>query len=95
MRIYEEESGTWFVDDSILEALDNDLQLIVRCTEDGDTVLFQSSQVIKPQRTVTISWNLTFSTEPDSELLSQGTITETESKVRFQCPEDGGLLSVR
>ena len=51
---------TWRVDGNVLEAIDSDLQVIVNCTAEGDTLLFDVSEVIRPRARVAVPWNLTF-----------------------------------
>lgn len=93
-RIYDRSSRLWTVDDSILEELLNDVQLIINCTTEGDTVVFNTRDIIKPRSTLQLLWNLTLTVKLPDIRESNGT-SISDSMVWFTCPDSGELFTIR
>lgn len=90
-QIWEGSSGTWILDDDVLQSLGNDLQRIVDCTQPGDTLLFDTRALISPAKKTIIPWNLTLSTlENDNR-----NISESSKKTNFTCPPNDGVFLIR
>ena len=86
---------TWLVDDEVLKEIDNDLQIIINCTQEGDVVSFNATDVIKPSSLVTIPWQLTISSYTKD---NSGRHDYRRSKTRtiFKCPQENtGLFLVQ
>ena len=77
----------WRVDEAVLDAIDSDLQSLVNCTREGDTLLFDVRGTIKPTTRVTIPWSLTMSAVTDSTRLVDGIYPRAPKKTSFTCPD--------
>ena len=77
----------WRVDAAVLDAIDSDLQSLVNCTLEGDTLLFDVRGTIKPTTRVTIPWSLTMSAVTDSTRLVDGIYPRAPKKTSFTCPD--------
>lgn len=90
------DTRTWRINDQTLAELENHLQSIINCTQEGDTVLFDVSEVIIPAGRVTIPWRLTLSTAVSSTNLDDGIFPQTETRTAFRCPrENEGVFVIR
>lgn len=78
---YRQKNATWTVTEDVLEAVDSDLQRIVNCTNDNDTLLFEVSSLIQPSSEILVEKRLTFK-------------GQTDSKVRFTCPAGEGVFRI-
>ena len=85
----------WLVDDAVLKEVDNDLQMIMNCTQEGDVVSLDVTNVIKPSSLVTIPWRLTISSDSKDNCSSKDTAT-SKTRTRFTCPrENTGIFLVQ
>ena len=89
-------SRTWRIDDELWEDIDEDLQEIVNCSEEGDTLLFDVSDTLRPSGQITLPWSLTLTADtPDTDLV-EGVFPETRRKTTFTCqPDVQSLFLVR
>ena len=81
------DSRTWFVDEAFLGGVDHDLQSLIDCTKEGDTILFNVSCVIESRSRVTIPWKLTLSAHVEAPIRDGETVPRSETKTRFTCPQ--------
>ena len=89
------ETRTWRIDDDVLEAIDSDLQVIVNCTAEGDTLLFDVSDVVRPRARVTVPWNLTI-TSATGRTRHLDAPNQRTRKASIACPgKDEGVFLVR
>ncbi len=85
----------WLINDAVLEEVDNDLQMIINCTQEGDVVSFDVMDVIKPSSLVTIPWQLTIDTHVEDHSGSDSS-PRPMAKTRFTCPrKNSGLFLVQ
>ena len=87
---------TWRIDGAALNAIDNDVQAIVNCTTEGDTLLFDVGVVIRPRARITIPWNLTISAATGRTRRVNGLYPKAPQKATITCPTEGeGVFLVR
>ena len=86
----------WRIDDAALREIDNDLQTVVNCTQERDTLFFDVTRTVRSSSRVTIPWSLIVGTYTEDAVLVDGAIVETEKKTVFTCPrENEGMFLVR
>ena len=81
---------TWRVDDAYFEG--HDLQDVVDCASDGDTVWLNTSIPILPRRQVEVSKRLEIRGARGDE---ESSATDTPAKATLTCPRDDSLFSIR
>lgn len=81
--ILDDASRTWTVTDDVLQ--DHDIQEIIMCTDEGDTISLQTTQTIQPRSQSVIPWDLTF----------DGLTDGANETAVMTCPEREGLFLVR
>lgn len=87
---------TWRIDDAALSEVDNDLQAIVNCSEEGDLILLDVTDNIQPSRRIVIPWQLTWSARMRDTTLQDGVFPESRRKTTFNCPnEDEGVFFIQ
>ena len=91
-ELLDEEQRTWRVSDAALRTLDGDLQMIIDCTREDDTVLFRVKRPIKLSRRVEIPWRLVLGAPVDQA--SDAASAATELTV-FRCRKDRGAFLLR
>lgn len=85
--LFDADSRTWTILDDTLE--DYDLQAIVNCTVEGDTISLQTTRTVQPQSRIVIPWELTIG---GSDATSDTTDARQAS---LTCPSNEGLFLVR
>ena len=86
----------WLINDAVLEEVDNDLQMIINCTQEGDVVSFDVMDVIKPSSLVTIPWQLTINAYVDGGDFNDGDLMPQTTRTTFTCPQkNSGLFLVQ
>ena len=87
---------TWLVDDDVLEQIDNDLQMPVDCTKQGDVLAFNVTGVVRPSSPVTIPWQLTLTTQVSGVDSKDAVSQSSTTKTRFTCPhKNTGLFFIQ
>ena len=76
--ILDDASRTWSVTE------EHDIQDIIMCTDEGDTISLQTAQTIQPRSQIMISWDLTI----------DGLIDGADETAVMTCPEREGLFLV-
>ena len=95
-RYLDTSTRTWRIDDAVLEAIDNDLQVIVNCTTEGDTLVFDVTAAIQPAARVIIPWNVTISAATGRTRSVDGLYPRAPLKASITCPVEGeGVFLVR
>ena len=95
-RYLDAATRTWRIDDVVLEAIDSDLQVIVNCTAEGDTLVFDVSGVVRPAARVTIPWNVTISAATGRTRSVEGLYPRAARKASITCSVEGeGVFLVR
>ena len=97
-RYLETATRTWSFDDDALESVQNDLQLLINCTRNGDILVFNATQIIRPKERVTVPWPLTLSAAvgDDAEVVAEDVFPLSQTTVRFMCPKDNeGLFLIQ
>jgi len=84
-------ASQWLVDDSTIELLHNDLQLLIECTRPRDQVIFINKKTIRLARTVEIVHELEFLGTMTSAYGAESCSGEFSS---FTCPQSGPAFSV-
>eukprot|EP00210_Caulerpa_lentillifera_P008825 g8421.t1 len=87
---YNSLSNQWLLNDTVLEMLENDIQAIVECTAENDVVILETTNIVKPQRTITVYTNLTFIGRSASDFIQDR--SETRTSMTFTCPDKGELI---
>lgn len=91
-----EDTRTWLIDDDALDAIGNDVQTVVNCTQAGDSVFFNVSGTITPASPITIPWRLRLSAYVENANLVDGVFPQTQGKTIFRCPrENKGIFIIR
>ena len=88
-RYLDTSTRTWRIDDAVFEAIDSDLQVIVNCTTEGDTLVFDVTVAIQPAATVIIPWNVTISAATGRVRSVEGLYPSAPRKASITCPGDG------
>ena len=95
-RSLDEETRTWHIDETMLDELNDDLQTIVQCTEDGDVLQIRASRTVRPTARVVIHWSLTIGAEPEEVDLRDGVLPKEPKRIVLSCPDDNqGIFLVR
>eukprot|EP00210_Caulerpa_lentillifera_P004162 g3968.t1 len=90
-----DEEGQWVLNDSGLNALNGEIQLLFNCTEDGDTIFFDVEDPVQPASRIVIYWNLTLSAFVQGPRDENDIFPRTGRKVIFVCPrEDEGVFVI-
>eukprot|EP00210_Caulerpa_lentillifera_P003966 g3785.t1 len=92
-RIYFQSSRQWLVTDEVLDTVDNDVQLIIECANEDDSIFFRTSSVIRPTRTLNVTKNLTLGTQHEPDFTENGSQISTSEMTRFTCPESRQLIT--
>ena len=87
-RYLDESSRTWLVNDEVLDEIDSDLQSLVDCTKERDTLLFDSTRRIRPSARVVLPWSLTLSSLVEHVELEEGVFPKAVKRATFTCPRD-------
>eukprot|EP00210_Caulerpa_lentillifera_P004170 g3976.t1 len=89
------EEGQWVLNDSGFNALYGEIQLLINCTEDGDTIFFDVEDPVQPTSRIVIYWNLTLSAFVQRPRDKNGMFPRAGRKVIFVCPrEDEGVFVI-
>ena len=92
---FADETGTWLVDDAVLDEVENDLQRIIICTKTGDSVVFNVTKTIKPSSRSIISWPLTVNGFAGNEEQSKSVINHSR-RTTISCPgQNEGVFTIR
>ena len=81
-----EATRTWRINRSILNDVENDIQVIINCTRPGDVLTFSPRRRIRPSSRVVIPWPLTLTAAVDSSELEEGVFPRSDAKATFTCP---------
>ena len=81
---------------AVLEEIEHDVQSIVNCAEDGDTLLFDVVGTIRPANRVTISKRLTLGADAEDAPSTNNADIASPPSATFECPRDNeGIFSIR
>ena len=95
-RYLDEDTRTWRVTAAVLEEIEHDVQSIVNCAEDGDTLLFDVVGTIRPANRVTISKRLTLGADAEDAPRTNNANIASPPSATFECPRDNeGIFSIR
>ena len=95
-RLLIEESRTWLVDEEALLSVNDDLQEIVNCSEEGDIVVLEGRRRLQFASRVVLPWSLTVTGGESDAALEDGVLPEAGRKQRLGCPGDNqGVFLVR
>ena len=95
-RHLNEATRTWLVSHSLLDDVENDIQVIINCTKAGDVLAFSPERSIRPSSCVVIPWPLTLSATVENAELEEGVFPTSVEKATFTCPrENEGVFLVR
>ena len=81
-----ETTRTWRINRSLLDDVENDIQVIVNCTKPGDVLTFSPKRRIRPSSRIVIPWPLTLTAPVNSSKLEEGVFPRSDSKATFTCP---------
>ena len=91
----DDQRRVWMVDEAVVRRLDNDVQLLIDCTQEGDSVFFPAGSHIRPSRRVEIPWRLTVGTFAGSTSATDETAFGRRERTVFSCRRNRGLFYVR
>eukprot|EP00210_Caulerpa_lentillifera_P003962 g3781.t1 len=94
-QFYNQSSRQWLITDAVLDAVSNDVQSIIECAQENDTLLFTTTAVVTPARTLNLTKNLTLSSQDEPNLVDDEGQISTSEVARFTCPESGQLITSR
>ena len=80
-----ETTRTWRISRSLLDEVEDDIQVIVNCTRPGDVLTFTARR-IRPSSRVVIPWPLTLTASVDSFEVEEGVFPRSGAKATFTCP---------
>lgn len=90
---YDAGNQVWTVDDQLYEAYNHKLDKIVECAHDGDTIVFNTTQVLRPRKKIIIRANIKLTAAVPGFDMEQ--IPEAEHKTIFTCPSGHeGIFSI-
>ena len=81
-----ETTRTWHINRSILDDVEDDIQVIINCTKPGDVLSFSSQRRIRPSSRIVIPWPLTLTAPVSSSDVEEGVFPLSEAKALFTCP---------
>ena len=81
-----ETTRTWRISRSLLDDVEDDIQVIVNCTKPSDVLSFSSKRRIRPSSRVVIAWPLTLTSTVDNSEVEEGVFPRSEVKAVFTCP---------
>ena len=90
-------SGTriWTVSSETLRNMRIDFGAVVNCTQEKDVIRIRSNDVIRPAKTVVISWNLTLTASSDEDTELEDGVSPRAAKATFRCPKKQGIFFIR
>eukprot|EP00210_Caulerpa_lentillifera_P003968 g3787.t1 len=94
-QFYNQSSRQWLITDEVLEAVSNDVQSIIECAQENDTLLFTTNAVVTPTRTLNLTKNLTLGSQGEPNLVDNESQISISEVTRFTCPESGQLITSR
>lgn len=104
-KYYDYINKKWILTDSIINSLNSDIQIIVDCTEENDTIIFNTNNIIKPKNTININWHLTItsllispSTSPPpvaATVRQQPPPQSNNKKAIFTCHRDNAIFNIK
>ena len=95
-EVRDEATRTWRVDEEALRTVENDLQAIVNCTQEGDIILLDVDGSLQFTARVTLPWQLTLSGNVGDPSPREGVFPAARRKQRIVCPrDDEGVFLVR
>ena len=90
------DTRSWRIDDAALDTINDDLQIIINCTAEGDIVLLDVDKVIRPPARIIIPWNLTIRAVTEATDRAGSLPSQSRIKTFFTCPRKGrGVFLVR
>ena len=90
----DDQRRVWMVDEAVVRELDNDVQLLIDCTQEGDFVFFPAGSHIRPSKRVEILWRLTLGTFSESTSATDATAYDGRERAVFTCRRNRGLFYV-
>lgn len=87
-RYLNEKTRVWSVNDEDLTGLDGDLQSILNCTRQGDIVLLNVSESLRPPERLIIPWSLTISALTPASDPVDGRFPLSSNPSVFHCPRE-------
>eukprot|EP00210_Caulerpa_lentillifera_P003967 g3786.t1 len=94
-QFYNQSSRQWLITDEVLEAVSNDVQSIIECAQENDTLLFSTNSIVTPARTLYLSKNLTLGSQYEPNLVDDESQISASEVTRFTCPETEQLITSR
>ena len=91
----DEKTRTWSIDMAALRTVSDDLDAIIKCTQNGDVILLSAVDEIRLPKTVTIRWKLTLSAFIEESLVDDAILPEAKRKTTFVCPPRSGAFQIR
>ena len=91
-----ETTRTWRISRSLLDDVEDDIQVIVNCTKPGDVLTFGPRRRIRPSSRIVIPWPLTLTAPVSSFELEESMFPLSDTKMTFTCPNRGeGVFLVK
>ena len=95
-RYLKAKTREWLLNSTVLDEIENDLQLVVNCSRPGDVLLLDTSKTIRPPSRTVISWPLTISGYVWGGKQDDVEISASEKRTVITCPQmNEGLFSLR
>lgn len=90
-KMFYEKDNAWIIDDESLLEVDSDIQLVVDCTRNGQSILFNVTSPIVPKKRIIVQTQITIGTYQPGK---SGT-DDKPSRTSVQCPnENQGILAI-
>ena len=81
-----EATRTWRINRTILNDVEDDMQVIINCTKAGDVLTFIPERRIRPSSRIVIPWPLTLTAPVSSSELEEGVFPRSDAKATVTCP---------
>eukprot|EP00210_Caulerpa_lentillifera_P005475 g5235.t1 len=89
-----ESKSALVIDDAAVSLVEQDIQRIINCVEEGGRIIFRTNTVINPTDTIIFNRSLTLTGFTANNPTDITLPLQTEERVHFSCPLTGGTLFV-
>ena len=92
---YDPQRKEWTVDDGVFAEIGRRLQTVIDCASDGDTILFKTTDVLRPRKKIMINKNIKLQGSIPDANLDVNDADSDSGKVKFTCPsESQGVFEI-
>jgi len=93
-KLYNTTHKTWLLDELVLQEISYDIQLVIECASDNDTIQLSSNQIIKPLRTLSITLPVKMESLFPADNAKTEDSNQEDLRAVLTCPSKGNLLYI-